>query len=131
MGTQSNLLAYNILRNTDQFFVDVQDGVNSLLIGDVTTANKPRLVAGGNCSVLGFDEDGGEAFWTVTGDNVSSLALCDVDSQGSAALLVGSDDFEVIHFCLFFSSLRLKPKLYVSYIHIAKDSCVPQRGVVM
>jgi hypothetical protein len=32
--------------------------------------------------VLGFDQEGNEAFWTVTADNISSLALCDVDSDG-------------------------------------------------
>jgi len=44
---------------------------------------------------LGFDKDGDEALWTVTGDNVSSLALCDVDNDGHDELIVGSDDFEI------------------------------------
>lgn len=95
VGTQSNLLAYNVERNADSFFVEVQDGVNSLIVGDVSSSRRPLVVAGGNCSILGFDGQGSESFWTVTGDNVSSLALCDVDSQGSDALLVGSDDFEI------------------------------------
>jgi len=34
-------------------------------------------------------------FVQVTGDNVCSMAFCDVDEDGDLELLVGSDDFEV------------------------------------
>jgi Bardet-Biedl syndrome 2 protein len=97
VGTQSNLLAYDVERNADSFFVDVQDGVNSLAIGRLKGGNKTTnnmIIAGGNCSILGFDAKGGEAFWTVTGDNVSSLTLSDID-KSLPSLLVGSDDFEI------------------------------------
>ena len=50
---------------------------------------------GGNCSIQGFDKDGEEVYWTVTGDNVSALTLCDVEHDGINELLVGSDDFEI------------------------------------
>lgn len=33
VGTESNLLAYDVDRNSDLFFRDTQDGVNSLVIG--------------------------------------------------------------------------------------------------
>eukprot|EP01038_Epipyxis_sp_PR26KG_P005701 gene5701-7869_t len=95
VGTQSNLLAYDVERNADVFYVDVQDGVNSLLVGKLPNSSAPLVIAGGNCSVLGFDNKGTEAFWTVTGDNVSSMALCELDGNGNKALLVGSDDFEI------------------------------------
>jgi Bardet-Biedl syndrome 2 protein len=95
VGTESNLLAYDVDRNSDLFFRDTQDGVNSLVIGKLGGASCPLVVAGGNCSVLGFDKDGTEAFWTVTADNISSLAICDVDGDGSHELIVGSDDFEI------------------------------------
>jgi Ciliary BBSome complex subunit 2, middle region/Ciliary BBSome complex subunit 2, C-terminal/Ciliary BBSome complex subunit 2, N-terminal len=95
VGTESNLLAYDVDRNSDVFFRDTQDGVNSLVIGKLGGAATPLIVAGGNCSVLGFDKEGTEAFWTVTADNISSLAICDVDGDGSHELIVGSDDFEI------------------------------------
>jgi Bardet-Biedl syndrome 2 protein len=83
-------------RNADAFFVDVQDGANSLVLGKMGgSGGKSMVVAGGNCSVLGFDAKGTECFWTVTGDNVSSMALCDLHSDGQPLLLVGSDDFEI------------------------------------
>jgi len=97
VGTQSNLLAYDVERNADSFFVEVQDGVNAMVVGRMSPSGKPLILTGGNCSILGFDAKGVtiianylvflifswgnvsgiESFWTVTGDNVSSLALCD------------------------------------------------------
>jgi Bardet-Biedl syndrome 2 protein len=40
----------------------------------------------GNCSIQGFDEQGNEAFWTVTGDNVTTMIFCDVDQVRQALL---------------------------------------------
>ncbi|KXZ53986.1 hypothetical protein GPECTOR_5g1 [Gonium pectorale] len=56
------------------------------------------LVTGLRAAVLtgkGYSSDGSEKFWTVTGDNVSAMAFCDVDQDGRNELLVGSDDFDV------------------------------------
>ncbi len=94
IGTETSLLAYDVERNADLFFKDVSDGVNCLLVGKEGTASQPIVLAGGNCSVLGFDDKGEEALWTVTGDNASSIALCDVDNDGHLEMVVGSDDFE-------------------------------------
>ena len=63
--------------------------------GRFGTLEIPLALVGGNCSIQGFDHDGGESFWTVTGDNVSAMAFCDVDGDGELELLVGSDDFEI------------------------------------
>lgn len=95
VGTQNNLLSYNVDRNADRFFVELTDGANSLIVGESVVGHKPLIIAGGNCSILGFDDKGNEAFWTVTGGDVKSLALCDVDGQGSPALLVGADDYGI------------------------------------
>ena len=95
VGTESNLLAYDVERNADLFFRDMQDGVNALVVGKLAGHSRPLVIAGGNCSIMGFDQEGSEAFWSVTGDNIASLALCDVDGDGLFELLVGSDDFEI------------------------------------
>jgi Bardet-Biedl syndrome 2 protein len=47
------------------------------------------------CLSQGFDARGTECFWTVTGDDVTALALCDVDEDGRPELVVGSADFEI------------------------------------
>jgi len=95
VGSPSNLMGYDVERNADAFFVDVQDGVNSLVLGRMGSSPKPLVIAGGNCSVLGFDDRGSEAFWTVTGDNVSSMTICDLNSNAQNLLLVGSEDYEI------------------------------------
>ena len=45
-------------------------------------------VVGGNCSVQGFDAEGTEVFWTVTGDNVSAIAFCDVNEDGNKEVCI-------------------------------------------
>jgi hypothetical protein len=39
-------------------------------------------IVGGNCSIHGFNKKSEDVLWTVTGDNVSSLALLDFNSDG-------------------------------------------------
>lgn len=95
VGTQTNLLAYNVEKNADIFYKDVPDGVNAMIFGLVPTIEAPLAVVGGNCSIQGFNFEGNELFWTVTGDNVTSLAFCDADNDGQNELLVGSEDFEI------------------------------------
>jgi Bardet-Biedl syndrome 2 protein len=87
--------AYDVKRNADVFFRDVPDGCAKIEFGRVGRIEKPLVVVGGNCSIQGFDETGTEQFWTVTGDNVSALALIDVDEDGQNELLVGSEDFQI------------------------------------
>ena len=55
VGTQSNLLAYDVERNADSFFVDVQD---AMVVGKMNPNSKPLVLTGGNCSILGFDAKG-------------------------------------------------------------------------
>ena len=95
VGAQTTLLAYDVLENSDLFFKDAPDGVNAIVIGAFAGLESPLALVGGNCSIQGFDSTGNEAFWTVTGDNVSTMAFCDVDEDGELELLVGSDDFEI------------------------------------
>ncbi|MEW5314625.1 MAG: hypothetical protein WDW38_006104 [Sanguina aurantia] len=94
VGTHSNLQCYDVDQNKDMFFKDIPDGVNSALVGAFGMYG-PMAIVGGNCSIQGFGPDGSEDYWTVTGDNVSAMAFCDVDQDGRAELLVGSDDFDI------------------------------------
>ena len=57
---------------------------------------EPLVVAGGDCSITGFDMSAEEKFWTVTGDNCRSMKFLpwtNVDAQNE--LVVGSDDFVI------------------------------------
>jgi Bardet-Biedl syndrome 2 protein len=40
------------------------------------------VVIGGNCSIHGINSKSEDVLWTVTGDNVSSLALLDFNNDG-------------------------------------------------
>jgi len=58
------------------------DGVNAILVGTIGNSDTPLVFAGGNCSIQGFNHDGNDEFWTVTGDNVTSMGLVDFNSDG-------------------------------------------------
>ncbi|CAH1270190.1 BBS2 [Branchiostoma lanceolatum] len=95
VGTQTNLLAYDVINNSDLFYKDTPDGVNAVVVGSLGTVEMPLAVVGGNCAIQGFDLEGNDAFWTVTGDNVCSLALCDFTNDGKMELIVGSEDYDI------------------------------------
>ncbi|CAD5110876.1 DgyrCDS241 [Dimorphilus gyrociliatus] len=95
IGTPTNFLAYNVHSNTDLFYKETADGSNALVIGKLGGLEKTMVIAGGNCSLQGFDKDGEEGFWTVTGDNVRSLELVDFNNDNQNELIVGSEDFDI------------------------------------
>jgi len=78
--------AYDVDENRDHFFKDVPDGVNAMLCGSMGgAAGSPMAVVGGNCSIQGFDMEGAEVYWTVTGDNVNALCLADINGGDRSA----------------------------------------------
>ncbi|XP_026527798.1 Bardet-Biedl syndrome 2 protein [Notechis scutatus] len=95
VGTRTSLLAYDVHNNADLFYAGVPDGANSIVVGTLGDISSPLAVIGGNCSLQGFNYEGKDLFWTVTGDNVHALALCDFDGDGKKELLVGSEDFDI------------------------------------
>uniref|UniRef100_A0A8C6DJ08 Bardet-Biedl syndrome 2 protein homolog n=1 Tax=Moschus moschiferus TaxID=68415 RepID=A0A8C6DJ08_MOSMO len=95
VGTQTNLLAYDVYNNSDLFYREVADGANAIVLGTLGDITSPLAIIGGNCALQGFNHEGNDLFWTVTGDNVHSLALCDFDGDGKKELLVGSEDFDI------------------------------------
>lgn len=48
----------------------------------------PVVIIGGNCSIQAFDYKGNEILWTVTGDNVRSIIIMDIDMDGSNEVIV-------------------------------------------
>uniref|UniRef100_A0A8C6XHA5 BBSome complex member BBS2 n=1 Tax=Naja naja TaxID=35670 RepID=A0A8C6XHA5_NAJNA len=95
VGTRTSLLAYDVHNNADLFYAGVPDGANSIVVGILGDISSPLAVIGGNCSLQGFNYEGKDLFWTVTGDNVRALAFCDFDGDGKKELLVGSEDFDI------------------------------------
>ena len=107
IGSKTNLLAYgnksifayhilkDVENNKDLFDKEVSDGVSCLTFGTFPNIGAPMIVAGGNCSLTGFDIAADERFWTVTGDNAASIQFLDWDEDGDEELIVGSDDFSI------------------------------------
>uniref|UniRef100_A0A914USI5 Bardet-Biedl syndrome 2 n=1 Tax=Plectus sambesii TaxID=2011161 RepID=A0A914USI5_9BILA len=95
VGTPTHVLAYDMDNNSDLFYREVPDGVNCLVIGQLGGVDQPIAICGGNCAIQGFDATGHDPFWTVTGDNVTALCLCDYDGDGKLELIVGSEDFDI------------------------------------
>lgn len=86
IGTGTHILAYDVHKNSDVFYREVADGVNCIEIGRL---NNYRLaICGGNCAVQGFDANGHDPFWTVTGDNVTAICLTDFDGDGKNEVCV-------------------------------------------
>jgi Bardet-Biedl syndrome 2 protein len=90
VGTQTNLMAYDVERNSDMYYKDVPDGVHVMAFGKVPGVSGSVCLAGGNCSIQGYDAQGQEVFWTVTGDNVTALSFCDVDEDGQVHNWMGN-----------------------------------------
>ncbi|KRZ76758.1 Bardet-Biedl syndrome 2 -like protein [Trichinella papuae] len=95
IGTATHILVYDVKNNCDLFYKEVSGGLESILIGRFGDFEEELIVCGGSCALQGFNWQGKEIFWSVTGDNVRSLCFCDFDSDGKLELLVGSDDFDI------------------------------------
>ena len=71
------------------------DGANAIAIGNLGSLSDPVAVVGGNCAITAINKSGEEVLWTVTGDNVSSIALFDFNNSGQNELIVGSEDSDI------------------------------------
>lgn len=94
VGQTASLLAYDVEKNADIFFKDISDGVNDIVVGPIPGVKNDVAIVGGNCSIQGFTYEGEESFWTVTGDNVTCLALR-AAADNTNQLLVGSEDYQI------------------------------------
>uniref|UniRef100_A0A1I7VZB3 Bardet-Biedl syndrome 2 protein homolog n=1 Tax=Loa loa TaxID=7209 RepID=A0A1I7VZB3_LOALO len=94
IGTVCGVLIYDAYNNTTLIQRELVDGVNCIQVGKFNTHDK-LIFCGGNCAIWGLDIEGKDAFWTVTGDNVLSLCLSDIDNDGINELIVGSESFDI------------------------------------
>jgi Bardet-Biedl syndrome 2 protein len=66
----------------------VPDGVSSIIVFDQTA-----IYVGSNCALLGYDFNGNEVFWTVTGDIVT--AMCELVWNKDKCLVAASADLMI------------------------------------
>ncbi|XP_015781613.1 Bardet-Biedl syndrome 2 protein homolog [Tetranychus urticae] len=95
LGTPISILTYDVMNNVDIFYREIPDGANALVVGKIGSIESPLAIAGGNCAIQGFDAVGNDCYWTVTGDNITTLALWDIDGDQQNELIVGSEDYDI------------------------------------
>ena len=62
--------------------LQILDGANTVTVGSIGSIERPLAIAGGNCAIQGFDFECNDCFWTVTGDNITAIALWDINNDG-------------------------------------------------
>jgi len=80
------------MENRDLFYKEIPDGVSSILFAKLPNVKEPLILVGENCSIQGFDYNGEERYWNVSGDMVTAMEICDVDDDGIGELITGSQD---------------------------------------
>ncbi|EAX95581.1 hypothetical protein TVAG_370850 [Trichomonas vaginalis G3] len=90
IGTDNSLQVFNVDQNSQVFSNLLTDGVYSVSI------DSNIIYAGGNTEIYGYDYNGEETFWTVTGDIVS--AMCIAEIGGVKSLLAASNDLKIVQF---------------------------------
>eukprot|EP00045_Choanoeca_perplexa_P013318 m.150699 g.150699 ORF g.150699 m.150699 type:complete len:743 (-) comp16318_c0_seq4:57-2285(-) len=96
IGTATSLNAYEVDNNRDIFHIEAPDGANAIALGRFNEESEPVVIIGGSCSIYGYNHAGEDTYWTVTGDNVSALAMAPVlNVDREHELIVGSEDFDL------------------------------------
>jgi Bardet-Biedl syndrome 2 protein len=97
IGGANSLRVYNVEANADLFYTEVSDGVNCGMIESfpVNGILTPLAIVGGNCSLLGYDKGGDNAFWTVAGDNITALGAAYIKNKKDLNILAGSEDYAI------------------------------------
>lgn len=90
IGTDNSIQVFNVDQNSQVFSNLLNDGVYS------ATVDTSMIYVGGNTEIYGYDFNGEEVFWTVTGDIVS--AMCVIDIGGQHSLLAASNDLKICQF---------------------------------
>jgi len=84
----------------------IPDGVAAIAIGKLGSMKDPVIIVGGNCSIQAFDHKGNEILWTVTGDNVRSIIVVDIDLDGFNEVNI----ITRLYFVLFISLVAITMK---------------------
>lgn len=95
VGTSTSVLAYDVNNNSDLFYKEFADGANAIAVGNLGSFSDPVAVVGGNCALTAINKSGEEILWTVTGDNVTSIILHDLNGTGQNEMIVGSEDSDI------------------------------------
>ena len=95
IGTDTNILVYQVDDNLEIFFKEVSEGVRCMIIGTTDSNNPPLLYCGTKTTVRGFNDKGEELLWIVTSGTVNSIILFDFNRDNDREILLGCEDEKI------------------------------------
>lgn len=95
IGTDTNILVYQVDDNLEVFFKEISEGVRCMIIGTSDLMHPPMLFCGTRTTVRGFDEKGNELLWIVTSGTINSIILFDFNRDNDHEILLGCEDEKI------------------------------------
>lgn len=92
IGTEANLLVYQVDDNLEIFFKDIPEGVRSMVIGEID--NQSLLYVGSSTTVRGLNDKGEELLWIVNSSNypINTIIIFDFNRDNDKKIVLGSED---------------------------------------
>lgn len=92
IGTEANLLVYQVDDNLEIFFKEIAEGVRCMVIGKIE--NESILFVGCSTTVRGLNDKGEELFWVVNSSNypINTIILFDFNRDNDKKIILGSED---------------------------------------
>ncbi|KAG5674649.1 hypothetical protein PVAND_004603 [Polypedilum vanderplanki] len=92
IGTENNILIYQVDDNLEVFFKDVSESIRCMIIGTIDNSHPPLLFCGSNTTVKGYNVKGDEILWIVTSGVVNSITLFDFNRDNDKEIILGCND---------------------------------------
>ncbi|KAL7041968.1 hypothetical protein ACKWTF_000972 [Chironomus riparius] len=92
IGTETNILVYQVDDNIEVFFKDVSESVRCMTIGNIDISYPPLLLVGSNTTVKGYNVKGDEILWIVISGVVNSIILFDFNRDNDQEIILGCND---------------------------------------
>ncbi|XP_070504101.1 BBSome complex member BBS2-like [Chironomus tepperi] len=92
IGTETNILVYQVDDNIEVFFKDVSESVRCMTIGNIDISFPPLLLVGSNTTVKGYNVKGDEILWIVVSGVVNSITLFDFNRDNDQEIILGCND---------------------------------------
>lgn len=95
IGTDTNILVYQVDDNLEIFFKEVSESIRSIIIGTSDILHPPMLFCGTKTTVRGYNDKGEELLWIVTSGIINSMVLFDFNRDNDLEILLGCEDEKI------------------------------------
>ncbi|KAH7819771.1 putative Bardet-Biedl syndrome 2 protein [Monocercomonoides exilis] len=97
IGMETTLRAYDVVLNSDTYFVTIHEGVNCISLHSQVEGDELQIFAAGNGAVRGYNKLGEESAWLLSGEDVVSMCSYNAEN-GDHGLLVATANSRVQFF---------------------------------